>query len=84
MMSNNVYLDVPLTSASLFYEPAREEAQEYNWWEYDVGVFKAYAVSYTSIIHWPFHRLTSRKGVYLCRYFLSLMRTPILLLFAHA
>ncbi len=30
-------------------------------------------------IHW----LTSRRGIYLFRYFLSLMRTPILLLFAH-
>ena len=32
----------------------------------------------------PYHRLTSRKGVHLFRYILSWMRTPILLLFAHA
>ena len=41
MRSKNVRLDVPLTSESLFYGPAKEEAEEYNWWEYHVGCFKS-------------------------------------------
>ncbi len=36
MRSKNVHLDVPLTSESLFYGPAKEEAQEYN-----VGCFQS-------------------------------------------
>ncbi len=41
MRSKSVHLYVPLTSGSLFYEPAKEEAQEYNWWEHNVGCFQS-------------------------------------------
>ena len=41
VMVKNVHFDIPLTYESLVYGPAKEETQEF-----DVGCFKAYAVSF--------------------------------------
>ena len=44
--SKNVHLDVPLTSESPSYRPAKEEAREYNWWEYNVRCFQSVCVCF--------------------------------------
>ena len=43
----NGHCDVPLTSESLVYGPAKEGTQKY-----DMGCFKAYVVSFNEVRSW--------------------------------
>ena len=52
--SKNVHWNVQLTSESLVYGHAKEDAQEYNWQEDDVGCFQSVcSFSVTVLVPYP-------------------------------
>ncbi len=65
------------SSPWLHHKPTPQNMCHTHSWPQQIKISRHY---FTALLH----RLTSRKGVHLFRYFLSRMRTPILLLFDHA